>query len=97
MPLRQLVSLPIPTSWLDRGIWLTIRARVTLEGNEEARDRRHLRLDVERFWIGRLRVPELMLRVLLDPTALRLLRWPTPESIDGLRIEPGRIIIQTAA
>jgi len=97
LPLGQLASLPIPTSWLDRGIWLTIRARVTLEGNEEARDRRHLRLDVERFWIGRLRVPELMLRVLLDPTALRLLRWPTPESIDGLRIEPGRIIIQTAA
>jgi hypothetical protein len=105
VPLRQLLGVPplsaltgvLPDAWLDRGMWLSLRARVTLEGGGSgARDRRHVRLDVERFWLGRQRLPEVMLRVLLDPAALRLLRWPMPEAIDGLRIEPGRLVIQSA-
>jgi len=87
----------IPASWLDHPAWLSLRARVTLESGEARRERRHLRLDVERFWLGRLPLPSFMLRVLLDPSALRLLRWPMPDAIDGLRIEPGRLIIQTAS
>ncbi len=102
MPLRQLLGLPpfsalaggLPASWLERGIWLSLRARATLEGGDGAR--RHLRLDVERFWLGRLPLPEVMLRVLLDPGALRFLRWPMPDAIDGLRIEPGRLVLQSA-
>jgi hypothetical protein len=105
IPLRHLLGVPplsaltgvLPAAWLDRGVWLSLRARVTLEGGDGGRDRRHVRLDVERFWVGRLRLPEVMLRVLLDPTALRLLRWPVPEAIEGLRIEPGRLIIQSAS
>lgn len=105
MPLRQLladgpvsaVSGLVPASWLDHRIWLSLRARVTLETSEARRDRRHLRLDVERFWLGRLRLPVVLLRVLLDPMALRLLRWPMPDAIEGLRIEPGRLVIQTAS
>ena len=105
LPLRQLLGVApfsalagvLPRSWLDRGVWLSLRARVTVESGERARERRHLRLDVERFRLGRLRLPEVMLRVLLDPAALRLLRWPMPEAIDGLRIEPGRLVIQTAS
>lgn len=104
MPLRQLLGVPplsaltgvLPAAWLDRGMWLSLRARVTLEGGSGARDRRHVRLDVERFWLGRQRLPEVMLRILLDPAVLRLLRWPMPEAIDGLRIEPGRLVIQSA-
>lgn len=93
-PLSALVGV-LPQAWLDRGAWLTLRTRVTLEGG--ARERRHLRLDVERFWLGRLRLPEVMLRILLDPAVLRLLRSPLPEAIDGLRIEPGRLVIQAAS
>jgi len=104
LPLRQLLGVAplsaltpvLPAGWLDRGVWLAIRARVTLEGTGAARDRRWLRLDVQQFWIGRLPLPEVMLRVLLDPAALRLLRSPMPEAIDGVRIEPGRLIIQTS-
>ena len=104
LPLRHLLGVAplsalagiLPAGWLDRGVWLTLRTRVTLEGGGGARDRRYLRLDVERFWLGRLPLPEVMLRVLLDPGALRLLRSPMPEAIDGLRIEPGRLVIQTA-
>jgi hypothetical protein len=79
-------------------VWLSLRARATLEsGGDARRERRYLRLDVERFWLGRLPLPSFMLRVLLDPLALRLLRWPMPDAIDGLRIEPGRLILQTAS
>lgn len=105
IPLRQLlgegtasaVSGLMPSSWLDYRVWLSLRARVTLESGEARRDRRHLRLDVERFWLGRLRLPTVLLRVLLDPMALRLLRWPMPDAIEGLRIEPGRLVIQTGS
>jgi hypothetical protein len=105
LPLRQLLDVPplsalvaiLPATWLDRGVWIALRARVTLEGSDGARDRRHVRLDVERFWVGRLRLPEVMMRVLLDPSALRLLRWRVPEAIEGLRIEPGRLVIQSAS
>jgi hypothetical protein len=102
LPLRQLLGVAplsaltgvLPSAWLDRGIWLALRSRVTLEG--DAATRRHLRLDVQRFWLGRLRLPEMMLRVLVDPDALRLLRASMPDAVDGLRIEPGRLVVQTA-
>ena len=105
IPVRQLlgdgaaatVGGLIPASWLEHPVWLSLRARVTLESGDGRRERRHLRLDVERFWLGRLPLPSFMLRVILDPLALRLLRWPMPDAIDGLRVEPGRLVIQTAS
>jgi hypothetical protein len=87
----------LPEEWLDSPVWLALRARVTLEGGSGARARRYLRLDVERFWIGRQRLPALTLRLLLDLEALRLLRSPMPEAIDGLRVEPGRLVIQSGS
>ncbi len=95
-PFSALAGL-VPPAWLDHGAWLSLHARVTLEHREGGRGRPHLRLDVQRFWLGRLRLPEVMLKVLLDPVSLQLLRWPVPEAIDGLRIEPGRLVIQFAS
>jgi hypothetical protein len=101
VPLRQLLSQApfsalttiVPTNWLERNVWLAVRVRVTLDAGG-TREPRRLRLDVERFWLGRLPLPEVMLRVLLDPAALRMLRWPIAEAIESIRIEPGRLIIQ---
>jgi hypothetical protein len=95
-PLSVLAAV-LPAGWLDRPLWLVVLAKVTLEGGAGSRERHHLRLDVDRFWLGRLRLPEVMLRVLLDPTALRLLRWSVPSTIEGLRVEPGRLTIQSAS
>jgi hypothetical protein len=105
IPLRQLlgdstasaIGAVVPASWLVQPVWLSLRARVTLESSESRPDRRHLRLDPERFWLGRQRLPAVLLRLILDPTALRLLRWPMPPAIEGLRVEPGRLVIQTAS
>ncbi len=104
LPLRQLLTAAplsalvdvLPAEWLDRSVWLSIAARVTLEGGGGARARRFLHLDVQRFYIGRQRLPGVMLRMLLDPGALRLLHSPMPDAIEGLRIEPGRLVLQSA-
>ena len=105
IPLRRLLSGPpfsalggiLPPDWRDQPVWLALRTRVTLEGGSGPRPRRYLRLDVERFWLGRQRLPEFLLRLLLDLEALRLLRSPMPDAIDGLRIEPGRLVIQSGS
>jgi len=100
IPLRQLLSQApfsaltaiVPTSWLERAVWLAVRVRVTVDSGG-AREPRRLKLDVERFWLGRLPLPEVILRVLLDPAALRVLRSPIAETIESIRIEPGRLVI----
>jgi hypothetical protein len=105
IPVRSLLNVAplsalartLPAAWLDHAVWVALRARVTLEDSGAAGGRRQIRLDVERFWLGRQRLPELMLRVLLDPAALRLLRWPVPDAIGGLRVEPGRLVVQSAS
>jgi hypothetical protein len=102
VPLRTLLSQApfsalttiVPTNWLERTVWLGVRVRVTLDTAGGTREPRRLRLDVERFWLGRLPLPEVVLRVLLDPAALRMLRSPIAETIESIRIEPGRLIIQ---
>jgi hypothetical protein len=104
LPWKELTGIPglsmieslLPAASVGRGAWLTLRARVTLERAEGSRERRYLRLDVERFAIGRLRLPETMLRLLFEPEALGLLRSRMPDAVDGIRIEPGRLVIQTA-
>jgi hypothetical protein len=59
--------------------------------------RRQLSLDVEDFAVGRQRLPAGMLRVLLDPAAVGLLRWPLPEHVERVSIEPGRVVIHGAS
>ena len=86
----------VPTKWLERSVWLAVRARVAVDAGG-TREPRRLRLDVERFWLGRLPLPEVTLRVLLDPAALRLLRSPIAETIESIRIEPGRLIIEAGS
>jgi hypothetical protein len=95
-PLSALAGV-LPVAWLDHGIWLSLRTRVTLERGDGVRERRHLRLDVERFWLGRLQLPEFMLRLLLDAGALRHLRSSLPSTIDGLQVERGQLIIQSGS
>jgi len=83
----------LPTAWQARPLWLTVvaGARVTTNG------RRMLRLDPRRLAIGRQRVPAFLLRLVLDPGALRLMRIALPAEVEGVRIELGRVIIERAS
>lgn len=101
VPLRALLGeLPLggladalPGDWLERPLWLRLRTHPRVEDGVGERQRRYLRIDVERFYLGRQRLPAFMLRLLLNPTALRLLRWPLPGGLEGLRVEAGRVVI----
>ena len=99
---RQLLHLPpfsvvagvLPERVLAQEVWLTVVTGVTVETVDGARERRRLRLDVKRLRLGRLPLPEVMLRILFDPSTLRLLRWHLPQGIEEIRIEPGRVVIR---
>jgi hypothetical protein len=100
-PLRQLLdeaglasaTSVLPARWLERPVWIHVGARTRVS----AGPRRQLSLDVEDFAVGRQRLPARALRLLLDPAAVGLLRWPLPEHVHDLTIEPGRVVIQGAS
>ena len=83
----------LPAGWGQRPVWLHVGARAGVDEGS----RRQLRLDVEDFAVGRQRLPARMLRLLLDPAAVGLLRWPLPAHVDSVTIEPGRVVIRGAS
>lgn len=105
LPLRHLVDespfsavadLP-PAAWLERPVWLHLRARVRTEPGASRGQRRHLRLDVERFALGRQPLPVILLRLLLSPETLRIFRWPLPDAVEAVTIEAERVVIRTVS
>jgi hypothetical protein len=89
----QALGRVLPARWLDHPLWVHVGARVRVSGEP----RRQLSLDVEDFAVGRQRLPGSALRVLLDPAAVGLLRWPLPEHVESVTIESGRVVIQGAS
>ena len=100
-PLRQLLDEAglggaaglLPGRWLEHPMWVHVGARTRVSPGP----RRQLSLDVENFAVGRQRLPARMLRLLLDPAAVGLLRWPLPEHVHDVTIEPGRVVIRGAS
>ena len=80
----------LPAGWLARPVWLTVRMRAEIV----TEPRRALRLKARRVAIGRQRVPVVVLRLVLDPSSLRLMRIALPPNVETVRIEPGRVVIQ---
>jgi hypothetical protein len=101
LPLQQLLDdagVPglgsvLTTRWRARPVWLRVAAHVRVDDGA----RRQLRLEVEHFALGRQRLPAAALRLLLDPAAVGLLRWPLPQDVDSVVIEPGRVVIRAAS
>ena len=100
-PLRQfadeaglpVIAAVVPTLWLQRPVWVHVGANVRIDPGPP----RQLRLEVADFAVGRQRLPARLLRLLLDPAALGLLRWPVPEHVHAVDIEPGRVVIRGAS
>jgi hypothetical protein len=105
LPLRQLVMEPpvesvggmLPAWWLDRRVWLRIGTRPRLDVTDGPRHRQYLRFEVTEFVIGRQRLPATLLRVLIDPAALRVLHWPLPDGVEAVTVEAGRVVVQTGS
>ncbi|MGH7305630.1 MAG: hypothetical protein ACRELZ_20290 [Candidatus Rokuibacteriota bacterium] len=92
-PLSDLPS----AAWLERQVWLHLRARASLEVGTARGQRRYLRLDVQRFAIGRQPLPSVLLQLLPSPGLQGLLRWRMPESIEAITIDPGTVVIKTSS
>ena len=100
-PLRQLLDEAglgglggmLPARWLEHPLWVHVGARTRVSDGP----RRQLSLEVENFAVGRQRLPARTLRLLLDPAAVGLLRWPLPEHVHDITIEPGRVVIRGAS
>ena len=102
LPLREMLSAApvaslVPSAWLERRCWLHLEAAASLEVGTGRKPRRYLRLDVQRFAIGRQRLPGMLLRLLAGPRVQELLRWRMPESVEGLTINPGALVIKTSS
>lgn len=85
----------LPERWARRPVWMTVRLRPRLEGIVGTR--RYLVLDVERLTVGRRWVPGLLLRLLLPTEALRHFSLPLPESVSGVALERGRLLLSVVS
>jgi hypothetical protein len=95
LPLTVGVDL-LPLRWLERPIWIRVGGRARIEVGPTSQ-RRYLRLDVERFWVGRRRLPALLLRVAVSPLTLRVLQWPLPARVEEVRLETGQVVIRVGS
>ena len=86
----------VPARWADHPIWVRLRGGLRVEPARSGQ-RRYLRLDVDRFYLGRSRVPAFMHRLLLNPLTLRLLTWPVPAAVDDAAVEDGHVVIRVGA
>ena len=83
----------LPERWIEKPVWLRLRGHVRLETGAARGDRRRLRLDVDSLWMGSRRLPAAVLSVLPEGPALAATRWPVPDAVDSVTVEPGRLTI----
>lgn len=100
LALRHVVPRPdllLPTAWLDRPVWLHVQARASLEVEAARGHRRYLRLDVERFALGRQWLPAILVRPLVTRGAHDLFRWPLPAAVEAITIDSEKVVVRSAS
>jgi hypothetical protein len=85
----------LPDRWRPGAMWLRVRGPIRLQAGAARGDRRELRLDVERLWLGRRRLPTVVLSAMPGGTALQTARWPMLDAVESLTVDPGRVTIAT--
>lgn len=83
----------LPAGWGRREVWLTIRAHAQIETGARPR----LRFEPAEFSVGRLPLPTMMVRLLLDPGTLAMFRWSLPEHVEDVTVEAGKATIRVAS
>jgi hypothetical protein len=85
----------LPERWITTPVWLRLRGPVQLEVGTGRGERRRLRLDVGYLSLGRRRLPTALLGLLPEGPVLRATRWPVPDTVESVTVEPGRLTITT--
>jgi hypothetical protein len=88
-PLADLVAW-LPGAWQEWPVWLTIGLRPRVEPADGGR---YLRLVPDSVRLGRLRLPAVTARLLLDPRALSTLAWRLPEHVTDVSVQPGQVSV----
>lgn len=99
MPLRRALAIPdlLSIGWLERPIWVHLGARASLEVDAARKQRRYLRLDIERLALGRQPIPGVLARLVLSSAILNQLRWRLPDTVEAITVEPRMLVIRTAS
>lgn len=87
----------VPSTWLERPVWLHLTARASLEVGATRTQRRYLRFDLQRVAIGRQALPGFFRWLLPSPGVRGLLRWRVPDSVESVTIESGTVVIKTSS
>jgi len=99
IPLRRALAIPelLTFRWLEQPVWVHLGARASLEVDAARKQRRYLRLDVERFALGRQQIPGVLARLVVSSAILNQLRWRLPDTVEAITVEPRVIVIRTAS
>jgi len=85
----------LPERWVATPVWVRLRGPVQLELGTARGQRRMLRLDVSYLSLGRRRFPTALLGLLPEGPVLRTTRWPVPDTVEAVTVEPGRLTVTT--
>src|SRR2546426_5953442 len=100
LALRHVMPRPdllLPATWLERPVWLHIEARASLEVEAARGHRRYLRLDVQRYALGRQWLPGVVVRPLLSRRVHDLFRWPLPAAVEAITIDSEKVVFRIAS
>lgn len=99
VPLRHVLAIAslLPTTWLEQPVWLHLWARASVEVGSARGQRRYLRLDIERFALGRQPLPGVLPVLLVNPVILGQLRLRIPETVEAITIETRMAVIRIAS
>jgi hypothetical protein len=92
-PVAQLLPY-VPDSRLDRPVWITIRARISLEPGSTGTSQ-YASVDITRFELGRQPLSSFLLYIMMGPSGAGLFRWPIPAVVDSIQISDGQLTIRT--
>ena len=99
VPLRRALAIPdlLSIRRLEQPVWIHLVARASLEVDAARKQRRYLRLDIERLALGRQPIPGVLTRLVVNSAILNQLRWRLPDTVDAITVEPRVILIRTAS
>lgn len=83
----------LPTSTIDRPVWVTVRGTVEVERPSASSEREYGRLQVTDFSLGGQDLGPWILTLLLGQAERTPLRWPLPVIVETITIEEGRLVI----